>query len=255
MTITKAVLPMAGMGTRMRPITHVVPKEFLPILTKPLFHYIVDEVIAAGCDELICVIPPNRDFVTPYARAMELPITITTVPQEKPGGLGQAVGCAERAVGDQHFLVLLPDVIVDAPVAVSKQLVDAFARCAPAGMLTVRPEPLDKISSYGVVASHDDMTQPLFRLSDMVEKPAADQAPSNLTISGRYLLPPSIFKILRTTKPGAKNEIQLTDALREIVQADGLYGLRYDETAMFDAGQLPGLLAANQYFAKKAGVL
>lgn len=254
MAIKKAVIPMAGMGTRMRPITHVVPKEFLPILTKPLFHYIVDEVIAAGCEELVCVVPPGRDFATPYAKAMQLPIRLTTIPQERPGGLGQAVGCAESAIGDEPFFVLLPDVIFDAPLSVCQQMAGHYQRIAPAGIIAARPEPREKISSYGVIASTEDLSAAFVRISDLVEKPPVDQAPSNLTIAGRYLLPPSIFRFLRTTKPGAKGEIQLTDALREVIHAEGLYSLRYQETAMFDAGQLPGWLAANHYFARKEGL-
>jgi UTP--glucose-1-phosphate uridylyltransferase len=252
--VRKAVVPMAGNGTRFYPITHVVPKEFLPIMNRPLFHYIVDEVTAAGCNELICVIAPGRDLATPYVAAAGLDIKMTMVHQTEALGLGHAVGCAEKAVGDEPFFVLLPDVVIDAPTSVCAQMQAAYEGCATGGIIATRPEPREKLCHYGVVALGDSSNNTSV-ITDLVEKPAPESAPSNQTIVGRYLLPSSTFTYLREVQPGANGEIQLTDALRLIAKNEGLHALAYDETAMFDAGQPAGWLAANQYFAKQQGLL
>jgi UTP--glucose-1-phosphate uridylyltransferase len=251
--INKVVIPMAGRGTRFHPITHVVPKEFLPILNRPLFHLIAEQVVAAGCIEMICVVNPGRDFATPYLDAVDLDLQVTLVAQTEQKGLGHAVGCAESAVGDEHFFVLLPDVVIDAPVPVAQQMREAFESLETGGLIATRPEPKDTLSSYGVIKPGAREGRCL-KVDDLVEKPPVGQAPSNFTVTGQYLLPPSTFQYLRETPPGVRGEIQLTDALRTIAQREGLYALEYDETAMFDCGQPPGWLAANNYFAKKAGL-
>jgi len=250
--VRKAVIPMAGNGTRFRPITHVVPKDFLPLVNKPLFHYMLDELVAAGCDEVVCVVHPARDFVTPYIKAVPFPLNITLAYQEQAAGLGHAVGCAAQQIGDDYFFVLLPDVIIDAEPNVSAQLQSAHERCGR-GVIALRPEPEEKLSRYGVadVSARDGA---LVTLRTLVEKPPTGTAPSNLTIVGRYLLPPQTMQYIAETKPGALGEIQLTDALRRIAQHDGLFGWIETERAMFDSGTPPGWLAANAYFANKLGV-
>lgn len=252
--IRKAVLPMAGLGTRFRPITHVIAKEFLPILNKPVFHYIVDEVLAAGCEEIICVMRPGREFATNYARLAELPIKITVAWQDEALGLGHAVACAEEAVANEPFFVVLPDVIIDAATPVCAQLQKIYNPERAGAAIAVKARAREVIHTYGVVDVHnrDGST---FDIKQLIEKPASEVAPSNLTIVGRYLLPPSIFTTLKNTKPGTLGEIQLTDALQEVANKEGLLGLEYEEFATFDAGQPHGWLEANNYFAKKAGIL
>lgn len=251
--VRKAVIPMAGRGTRFRPITHVVPKEFLPIINKPLVHYALEEIIHSGGTEAICVVAPGDDMVQRYAQAVGLEIKITVCVQDRPGGLGHAVACAERAVGDESFFVLLPDVLIDAPIPVSQQLRAAQVQHDGAGILATRSEPEDKLAGYGVIAPGAP-AGPLTTIHDLVEKPAPGTAPSSLTIVGRYLLPPSLFRALRDTKPGALGEIQLTDALRHLLRHERLYALAYEETAMFDTGHPAGWLAANRYYGAKAGL-
>lgn len=252
--VRKAVLPMAGWGTRFRPVTHVVPKEFLPILNRPVLHYIFDELAAAGCTDIVCVLMPGRDLVTPYLEKAGVDLRCTIVWQTEAKGLGHAVGCAERAVGDEPFFVVLPDVVIDAATPVCAQLAQTHAAHGTAGVIALRPEPREKLSQYGV-AAFDRRDGNILHLTGLVEKPAPAHAPSDLTIVGRYLLPPSTFRHLRETPPGAKGEIQLTDALQRIAQSEGLLGLVQEDTALFDAGQVPGWLAANVYFGKKAGFL
>lgn len=247
-TVRKAVIPMAGKGTRFRPITHVVPKEFLPILNRPLVDFCIREAVAAGCDEIICVTAPGRELIRDYWPHTDFADRrLTIVHQTEARGLGHAVGCAAAAVGDEPFFVLLPDIVIDAPVPVCTQLVHASAATQGRPVIAVRPEPADRLASLGVVAVESTQTA-LMTIRDLVEKPAPGTAPSDLTIVGRYLLPPTIFDDLRRATPGAIGEIQLTDALRAVAHREGLSGLRYTETAMFDCGTPPGWLAANQYF-------
>lgn len=251
--VRKAVVPIAGRGTRFHPVTQVVPKEFLPIVNRPLLQHIVDEVLEAGCDELICVVAPGHELVTSYAAAMQWPLKITLVQQSEPRGLGHAVGCAAAAVGDEPFFVLLPDDIVDATVGVTTQLLKALPR-EQCGIVATRNIPKDQVSAFGIIAPAERQGR-MMRVKALVEKPALDAAPSTLMVLGRYLLPPSIFADLRAIQPGALGEIQLTDALQLLAAREGLYALEYEAHATFDAGKPSGWLAANIHFGKKAGFL
>ncbi|MBI4237810.1 MAG: NTP transferase domain-containing protein [Deltaproteobacteria bacterium] len=252
-SVRKAVIPMAGKGTRFRPITHVVPKEFLPILNRPLIDYVVQEAVSAGCEEIICVTAPGRELIRDYwPHTAFAAHRLTIVHQTEALGLGHAVGCAAAAVGNEPFFVLLPDIIIDAPTSVCTQLAQASASTQGRPVIAVRPEPTERLASLGVVAV-DASPTPLLPIRDLVEKPAPGTAPSNLTIVGRYLLPPTIFDDLRHATPGAIGEIQLTDALRTVAQREGLSALQYSETATFDCGTPSGWLAANQYFGKPRG--
>lgn len=253
MKIRKAVIPMAGHGTRFRPATYAVPKEFLPIVHQPMFHYLVDEALAAGCDEVICVIPPGPSMVTAYATAMEWPLKITLVHQETPRGLGHAVGCAAAAVGDEPFFVLLPDDVVDAPCAITTQLQRALPN-PTCGIVATRSIPREEVSAFGIIAPAEREGRRM-RVRAVVEKPSIETAPSTYMILGRYLLPPTVFDYVRTIRPGAQGELQLTDALAQLAEQQHLYALEYEATATFDAGKPRGWLEANLHFGKKAGLL
>lgn len=248
--IRKAVIPMAGLGTRFRPVTHVVPKEFLPIGNKPLFHYIVEEVMAAGCEELVCVVQPGSEMPLRYVEATGLDIRITLRHQKEAKGLGHAIACAKDAVGDEAFLVLLPDdVMVAGSPSVSEQLCTCYAAESGCGVIAVRPEPEEMLDRYGIVSPLKQHGS-VITIKELVEKPAPGTAPSNLAILGRYLLPGSIFSILEDTPPGAKGEIQLTDALQTLAKRDTLLALTYEDVTMFDAGTPPGWHAANEFVAR-----
>ncbi len=251
--IRKAVVPMAGRGTRFQPITHAVPKEFLPIINRPLFHYIADEAMSAGCEELICVVAPGDTTARNYAQTLAWPIKVTLVTQHEPHGLGHAVACAAEAVGNDSFLVLLPDDVIDAAPTVSMQLAQSRpdAHC---GMLATRQVAREQVAYYGVLAPGAQRGS-AFEVNDVIEKPAPEDAPSSLIIVGRYLLPSTIFRYLQQIQPGAKGELQLTDALRLLAKHEGLYALAYQADAAFDAGQPPGWLAANIHFGQKAGLI
>ncbi len=246
---------MAGLGTRFRPITHVVPKEFLPVVNKPLFHYMIDELQRAGCEEIICVVNHCQELATRYVAAIKAPVSIRICYQDEPKGLGDAVLCAAELVGDEPFLVLLPDVLIEGPTPVTIQMLDTFKEYHADGVIALRPEPDDRLHNYGIIEPGEILTDLVTAISDLIEKPAPGTAPSNLAVVGWYLLPPCIFDDLRRTKPGAGGEIQLTDALRQIAARDKLLGLRYQESSMFDCGQPAGWLAANIHYGTKAGLL
>ncbi|MBI2344102.1 MAG: NTP transferase domain-containing protein [Deltaproteobacteria bacterium] len=252
--IRQAVIPMAGKGTRFYPITHVVPKEFLPILNRPLFHYILDQLQSAGVEEIICVIAPGRDLATPYVEKIERRMTIITVLQEEQKGLGHAIACAQGAITDDYFLVVLPDVLIEAAPSVPAQLCRAFQAIETAGLIATRQEPQEKLVHYGVIAP-GKRDGALMQVEDLIEKPRPGRAPSRYVAVGQYILPAKIFHYLREIAPGANGEIQLTDALCCVARDDGLSALEYEEHAMFDAGQLPGWLAANIYYGRREGFL
>ena len=266
MQIRKAVIPAAGMGTRFLPITKSVPKELLPILDKPMLQYVVEEAAQAGVEHIILVVSPDKESVAEYfkpAPGLESRLNdsgvpnlaqkvhaatnlaqVTTVIQEQPLGLGHAVLMAKEAVGDEPFVVILPDDIIDPPdnrPGAIAQMLDVFNHHG-GGVVAVEPMPWDTVSNYGIVDSAA-VTDRISRIRGLVEKPARDEAPSNLAIVGRYILPPAIFDCLERTNPGAKGEIQLTDGLLLLLESSELFAFEF-EGRRFDGGTPMGLLRA-----------
>ncbi|MDO1510555.1 MULTISPECIES: UTP--glucose-1-phosphate uridylyltransferase GalU [unclassified Neisseria] len=251
--IKKAVFPVAGMGTRFLPATKASPKEMLPIVDKPLIQYAVEEAVAAGCTEMVFVTGRNkRSIEDHFDKAYELEtelehrnkekllahvrnilppeITCLYIRQAEALGLGHAVLCAKAAVGDEPFAVILADDLIDAPQGALKQMVDIYNQTGNSvlGVETVDPS---QTGSYGIVEIEN--LKNYKRITNIVEKPKPEEAPSNLAVVGRYILTPRIFDLLTNLPRGAGNEIQLTDGIarlldHEFVLAHAFEGTRYD---------------------------
>ncbi|HSM94001.1 MAG TPA: UTP--glucose-1-phosphate uridylyltransferase GalU [Anaeromyxobacteraceae bacterium] len=267
--IRKAVIPAAGLGTRFLPATKAVPKELLPIVDVPTIQHIVGEAVAAGVRDVILVCARGKDSIVDHfdiapeleahlerhgkhelrqhMREIAEMANVVVVRQQQPLGLGHAVLCAKDLVGDEPFVVMLGDDIIDASVPVTKQLADCYERHR-LGTIALMEVPAAETHQYGIAAGKplDDRTM---RIDRLVEKPK-QQPPSNLAVIGRYVLPPRIFSYLEQVKPGVGGEIQLTDALAMLAQEVGLLGYRF-EGERFDAGDRLGYLKANIAFAMK----
>ncbi len=268
--IRKVVIPAAGWGTRSLPASKVVPKELLPIVDKPAIQYIVEEAIAAGVEEIIFVISKGKEEIVNHFRPLpELEAVLrkkgdanslrlitelnekvryTVVYQDKPLGLGHAVLCAREAVGDEWFFVFLPDDLIDHEVPCAVQMLRSWETHQGA-TVAVMEVPWEEVSQYGVVKALP-MSAGLGKVESVIEKPKREEAPSNLAIVGRYLLPPTIFNLLEAVKPGAIGEIQLTDALLGLAKQEGLYAFQF-EGERFDVGDRLGFVEANINFSLK----
>ncbi len=267
--IRKAVIPAAGLGTRFLPATKAVPKELLPIVDTPTIQHIVAEAVAAGAREVIIVNAKGKETIVDHfdvAKELEAHLTkvgktalrdeiraiarmasVVSIRQQEPLGLGHAVLCAKELVGDEPFIVMLGDDIIDAPVPGAKQLADCWARHG-LGTIALMEVPPEETHLYGVAAGQQ-LDERTIRIEQLVEKPQRDP-PSNLAVIGRYVLPPSVFRILEQVKPGVGGEIQLTDALAVLARQEGLLGYRF-EGDRYDAGDRFGYLKANIAFALK----
>ncbi|PHR92559.1 MAG: UTP--glucose-1-phosphate uridylyltransferase [Robiginitomaculum sp.] len=262
--IRKAVLPVAGLGTRVLPATKSIPKEMMPVVDRPALQYVVDEAHEAGIEHIVFVTGRNKGAIEDYFdRAYELeailqlknktailerlqkelPIAGATsfVRQQTPLGLGHAIWCARDIIGDEPFAVLLPDVLVKSSPGCLKQMVEAYAETG-GNMIAVDQIPADQTDKYGVIAPKSQNGK-LYEMSGMVEKPAPKDAPSNLKITGRYILQPEIFKFLELQKPGAGNEIQLTDAMAKLMEVSPFHALEYDGQD-YDCGSKLGYFEA-----------
>ncbi len=268
--IRKAVFPAAGLGTRFLPATKASPKEMLPLVDKPLIQYGVEEALASGLDEVVIITGRGKraiedHFDVSFELEYELRerkkhrllreverissmVDFSYIRQRKALGLGHAVLTAERAVDGEPFVVILSDDIIAADVPATRQLMDVFARYGGPVVAICEVDPREA-SSYGVIDG-TEVGDGVFRISDMVEKPAPGKAPSNLAIIGRYVLTPDIFGALRGTGPGKGGEIQLTDALRVLMKDRPVYGCRFKGTR-YDAGDKLGFLKAQVEFALK----
>ncbi|MBR2838119.1 MAG: NTP transferase domain-containing protein [Kiritimatiellae bacterium] len=231
----KAVIPAAGHGTRFLPITRVVPKEMLPIGSRPALELIVDEAKGAGADEVVVVISRGKELIREYFRGDP---SVTFVYQEEQRGLGHAVLQAADAVGGgrEPFLVLLGDALV-AGGSASQELAAVSAAHGGASVVGLEHVPRERVSRYGIVRMEGD------RIVDMVEKPDPSEAPSDLAIAGRYLLDADVFGFLRTQTPGKGGEIQLTDAIRRLLAERPVYGCAYSGKRQ-DIGNPKGYFAA-----------
>ena len=269
--IRKAIFPVAGLGTRFLPATKAMPKEMLPVVDRPLIQMVVDEARQAGIDHLIFVTGRNKGVIEDhFDRQFELELTLTergkkaelklleenlpeagTVSftrQQSPLGLGHAVWCARELVGNEPFALLLPDVLVQHPRGCIAQMIDAAQELdAKVNIIAVEEVPKERLDMYGVVGVGAAKGK-AFAITQMVEKPKPADAPSNLTITGRYILQPEIFAILEKQAAGTGGEIQLTDAMVALSRTQPFYGLKF-EGRSFDCGSKIGFLAANIAYA------
>jgi len=270
MKIRKAVIPAAGLGTRFLPATKAQPKEMLPIVDKPAIQYIVEEAIASGIEDILIITGRNKKALEDhFDRSIELElelekkgnielleqirriadlVNIHYVRQKNPNGLGHAIHCAKAFVGNEPFAVLLGDDIVDAPVPCLKQLVNVFEKYQGT-VLGVQPVPQKDIPKYGIIDG-ESIAENLYQVKDMIEKPSAERAPSNIAVLGRYIIMPEIFDILEDLPPGAGGEIQLTDGLRELLRQQPVYAYTF-EGRRYDIGSQIGFLEATVEFALK----
>jgi len=244
----KAVIPAAGLGVRFLPLTKEQPKEMLPVVDRPAIHWVVEEAVAAGATDLLIVTGREKRAIEDYFDASpkwdavlrnghEVPaykdleelsakVQFHYIRQKEPKGLGDAILQAEKHVGREPFLVILGDTINVADPPVARQLWDAHERLG-ATVLAVEEVRREKIPDYGIIAPGKKVDDRTLEVADLVEKPAADQAPSNLGITGTYVLMPSIFAAIRATEPGRNGEVQLTDALRILRRAEPVYAYRF----------------------------
>ena len=266
--VRKAVLPAAGLGTRFLPATKAQPKEMLVVVDKPQIQYVAEECVASGIEHIIIVTGKGKNSIEDHfdynptlerfleekgkfdqvdlVRSISEMVQVSYTRQKEPLGLGHAVLVAKDLVGDEPFAVLLGDVLIPGKNPATKQLIDVY-NATGTGAIAVEEVPRDKTNFYGIVAGEPAPLPPfgerLLRIQDLVEKPKPAEAPSNLAITGRYVLPSAIFDCLERTKPGAGGEIQLTDAMRILAKEQGLWALIY-EGLSYDAGDKLGFLKA-----------
>jgi len=266
--IRKAVFPVAGLGTRFLPATKAVPKEMLPVLDRPVIQHVVDEARAAGIEHFIFVTGRNKGVIEDHfdtqfeldatlasrgktkelaALAADLPSAGQTsfTRQQAPLGLGHAVWCAREIVGDEPFAVLLPDMLHHGASCLAGMM-DVYAE-AGGNVIAVYDVPREQVHQYGIVGV-GETRGPGFKVTAMVEKPKAEDAPSHFAISGRYILQPEIFDLLAKQGAGAGGEIQLTDAMLALAKAQDFFGYRFDGR-IYDTGSKIGFLTANVAYA------
>jgi len=270
MNVRKAIIPAAGLGTRFLPATKASPKEMLPLVDKPLIQYAVEEAVASGIEDIIVVTGRGKRAIEDhFDRSVELEENLKGngkgqllsqirhisnlanfcyVRQSEALGLGHAVLCAQHLIGDEPFAVMLGDEIIDAPVPGLAQLIHTFKKKGGA-VIGVQEVPHHEVNRYGIVSPRT-VREGLHQVQDLVEKPSPSDAPSDLAVIGRYVLPPEIFFILRKTKPGKQGEIQLTDALKELARKSPMYALEI-QGQRYDAGNKLGFLIATVEFALK----
>ncbi|MBU1337299.1 MAG: UTP--glucose-1-phosphate uridylyltransferase GalU [Alphaproteobacteria bacterium] len=267
--VRTAVFPVAGLGTRFLPATKALPKEMLTVVDRPLIQYAVDEAREAGIDHFVFVTGRNKGVIEDhFDRQFELETTLEVrgkvaalselrkdlpsagrtsfTRQQEPLGLGHAVWCAREIVGNEPFALLLPDMLFRGKRGVLKQMMETYEETG-GNVIAVEQVPPAEISSYGVVARGEGPDAG-FRITGMVEKPKREEAPSNLIISGRYILQPDIFTLLADQPRGAGGEIQLTDAMQTLMQQQPFVGVQY-EGQSFDCGSKIGFLTANVAYA------
>ena len=272
--LRKAVFPVAGLGTRFLPATKAMPKEMLTLVDRPLIQYVVDEARAAGIEQFIFVTASNKSaledhFDTQYelqatlkergktaaleelAGIMPAPGQVSSIRQQAPLGLGHAVWCARHLVGNEPFAVVLPDMIMQGEPGCLSQMIAVYNETGGNVIAVSECDPA-ATASYGIVGVGETIGKngDAFRLAGMVEKPAPKDAPSNLYISGRYILQPQIFELLSRHQRGAGNEIQLTDAMLRLAETQPFYGSRF-RGRTHDCGAKLGFLVANVAFALK----
>jgi len=270
MKVRKAIIPAAGLGTRFLPATKSLPKEMLPIVDKPTMQYIIEEAISAGIEEVLIITGRNKKSIEDhFDKSVELElelenkhkdnllkqvrdisnmVNIHFIRQKEPKGLGHAINCARAFVGNEPFAVMLGDDIVDAKTPCLKQLMDCYEE-RKATILGVQEVANENVDKYGVVDGIQ-ITDRVYKVNNLVEKPKVDLAPSNVAILGRYIITPEIFDILDNTMPGKGGEIQLTDALKTLAAKQDMYAYIF-EGRRYDVGDKLGFLEATVEFALK----
>ena len=269
--IRKAIIPAAGLGTRFLPATKAQPKEMLPIVDKPTLQYIIEECVASGIEEILIITGRNKKSIEDhFDRSVELEmeleksgkeemlkmvreisdmVNIHFIRQKEPRGLGHAILCAKTFVGNEPFAVLLgDDVVYNDNKPCLKQLIDCYEeyKTSVLGVQTVEPQDVNK---YGIVGGLH-IEDRVYKVKNLIEKPAVEEAPSNVAILGRYIITPKIFEILENTAPGKGNEIQLTDALETLIKNEAMYAYDF-EGRRYDVGDKLGFLQATVEFALK----
>lgn len=268
--IRKAIIPAAGLGTRFLPATKAQPKEMLPIVDKPTIQYIVEEVVASGIEDILIITGRGKRAIEDhFDRSFELEtvlaqrgkedllgvvqavsdlVDIHYIRQKEARGLGHAIYCARKFIGNEPFAVLLGDDIVSSRVPCLKQLIDVYEQTG-ASVLGVQAVAEDEVSRYGIVKpGKAALPANTVEVLDLVEKPAKQDAPSNMAVMGRYIITPEIFAILENTPPGAGGEIQLTDGLKELLKHQSIYAYQF-EGKRYDAGTVLGYLQTTVEFA------
>ena len=277
--VRKVVFPAAGWGTRFLPATKSQPKEMLSVVDKPIIQYGVEEAVASGIENIVIVTARGKSAMEGHfdvsreleqelearGKQQELELVrgisnladISYVLQTEALGLGHAVGVAREIVGREPFAVSLPDDIIDSTVPCLKQLIDVHRQLGGA-VIAVMEVPRNRISAYGAIEGEpvefDGANDRLFRVNDVVEKPLAEEAPSNLAIIGRYVFPPEIFDCLDSITPGAGGELQLTDAIKALIQSQPVYAYRFEGTR-YDAGDKLGFLKATVEYGLRSEIL
>jgi UTP--glucose-1-phosphate uridylyltransferase len=272
--VKKAIIPAAGWGTRFLPATKAQPKEMLPIVDKPSIQYIVEEAVASGIEDIIIVTGKNKRAIEDhFDRNIELEmvlrekgeldlidliedisnlVDIHYVRQKEARGLGHAVYCARKFIGDEPFAVLLGDDMIDARIPCLRQMLDVYEE-HPGVVLAVQQVERADVKKYGIIkpvqaGSQTGCDSRLMRVEDLVEKPLPENSPSNYAVIGRYIITPEIFEILGEIPPGAGGEIQLTDALRELARSQTIYAYQF-EGVRYDVGDKLGFLEATVKYA------
>lgn len=268
MEVRKAVIPAAGLGVRFFPVTKSLPKEMLPLVDKPIIQYIIEEAVASGLENILVVTGRGKRAIEDYfdqspdlerhltqkgkhdllkiVRELGELVDIHYVRQKEPRGLGHAVFCARKFVGEEPFAVLLGDDLICHEIPCLKQMLALYTQ-VQATILAVQEVPAQDVNKYGILDAR--LIQPgVYQVNDLVEKPDPATAPSRLAIMGRYIITPQIFELLARTPPGAGGEIQLTDALRELKQTQPIYGLAF-KGKRYDVGDKLGYLKATIDFA------
>lgn len=241
--VRKAVIPAAGIGTRFLPATKAQPKEMLPIIDKPTIQYVVEEAVDSGIEDILIIIGKGKRAIEDhFDRNIDLEILLQNkntmdlyndirrigdmanihfIRQKELNGLGDAISYAEQHIGDEPFAVLLGDTIIDSVIPVTQQLVDLYEQYRQS-LVAIEPVPKDRVERYGII-SGKKISDTIWQLAEIVEKPKAEKSPSNLAIAGRYILTPDIFKAIEQTKADEKNNIELTDSLNILLKRQNIY--------------------------------
>jgi UTP--glucose-1-phosphate uridylyltransferase len=265
--VKKAVIPAAGLGTRFLPATKASPKEMLPIIDTPTIQYVVQEAVDSGIEDILIISGKGKRSIEDhfdrhpeleerllekedkmYDEIMHLSdmANIHFIRQKEINGLGDAIYYARHHTGNQPFAVLLGDTIINSVIPVTQQLIDIYEQYQST-VIAVETVPYDKVSRYGIVGG-DMLSDTLMNLTTLIEKPATDKAPSNLAIAGRYILTPEIYKALEKTPPGKNNEVQLTDAMLNLLKSESMYAHTI-EGKRYDIGNKLDFLKTNVEFA------
>lgn len=274
MKVRKAVIPAAGLGTRFLPATKAQTKEMLPIVDKPTIQYIIEEAVDSGIEEILIITGRNKEYIeNHFDKSIELEMQLERsgklkeldivrkissmadihyIRQKEPKGLGDAVSCAKSFVGNEPFAVMLGDDVIDSEVPCLKQLMNCFNEYKTS-ILGVQKVNENDVMKYGIIKGLY-IKENVYKVKVLIEKPTIDEALSNIAILGRYIITPQIFEVLNNVKPGKNGEIQLTDALQQLISIEAMYACEFVGNR-YDVGDNLGLLQANIEFALKRGDL